>query len=190
MDKRPDRQFGVQIQTRMLHIIPQKIRTQTTMELVPACRRLLSDDESLQEMTIIGSSIGMDGAKLLEDALKQNSSLRTLVLDLGGLGLAGAKALSSGLKHNSTLVRLVLAHNCVVDSVVVELCTKGMTENSTLLELDLHSNYIGNAGVNAVCGLFRRNNNNHRICLQILNLNDNYIDDEGAVELAEVLKTR
>jgi hypothetical protein len=55
--------------------------------------------------------IGVDGAKLLAQALAQNTSLVALGLDYNGIGDDGAKALADALHVNTSLQKLLIRYN-------------------------------------------------------------------------------
>ena len=77
--------------------------------MVPSTALLLRRTHSLTELSLVGCSIGEDGACQLADALRVNSTLRRLVLVGNPLGERGAKALVESLAHNTSVKSLYLS---------------------------------------------------------------------------------
>ena len=76
--------------------------------MVPSTALLLRRTHSLTELSLVGCSIGEDGACQLAEALRDNSTLRELWLWGNPLGERGAKALVESLAHNTSVKGLYL----------------------------------------------------------------------------------
>ena len=78
------------------------------MCMVPSTALLLRRTHSLTELSLVGCSIGEDGACQLAEALRVNSTPRVLQLWDNQLGERGAKALVESLAHNTSVKGLYL----------------------------------------------------------------------------------
>ena len=81
-------------------------------------------------------------AKVISNALKDNTTLKQLIMEKCALGPAGAKDISEALIHNKTLTILDLAGNMIGPSGG-EYLFNALRVNSTLQELCLRMNRIG-----------------------------------------------
>ena len=81
-------------------------------------------------------------AKVISNALKDNTTLKQLIMEKCALGPDGAKDISNALIHNKTLTILELAGN-MIGPTGGEYLFNALRVNSTLQELGLKMNRIG-----------------------------------------------
>lgn len=71
----------------------------------------LFNSRKLLTLDISENKIGVNGAKHIADALKENSSLTYLSMDRNEIGSTGAASLAETLRENQTLKTLILSSN-------------------------------------------------------------------------------
>ena len=147
-----------------------------------ACRRLRSNDRTLQELYLNSSQIGDKGATALARAMKGNTTLQELSLSNNQISVKGATALAYAVKGNTTLQRLSHDFNQISDKGATALA-QAMKGNTTLQLLALTGNEISDKGVTALAIAMKGNTT-----LQVLDLSNNQISDEGATALAQALE--
>eukprot|EP00038_Savillea_parva_P000234 m.94993 g.94993 ORF g.94993 m.94993 type:complete len:683 (-) comp10083_c0_seq3:225-2273(-) len=123
-------------------------------------------------------------ARVLCEALKENTELRRLNLANNAFGDAAARAFGSMLSANTVLQHLDLSGNCIRHMGAQQLAT-GLSTNGTLLSLDLSRNGLGNKGAIAMAGALSTNTS-----LTALHLASNNVGDDGIKALAQALTSR
>ena len=121
-------------------------------------------------------------AKLLANALKNNTTLLEFYIDRNQIGAEGAKALANALGKNTTLLDFSLGNNQIGDEGAKALAI-ALEKNTTLMRLELYNNNIGIDGTTALASALEKNET-----LYIIYLCDNNIGDDGAIALASALK--
>lgn len=121
-------------------------------------RRLLKSVAVSTVLTRLGlgaNKLGPEGAALISKALERNTYLTSLDLSVNELGLGGAQCLAELLRTPAT----------------------------TLQVLQLHGNYLGAAGVAAICDAVKTNKE-----LRRLTMGNNHATDESAAAIAAMLE--
>lgn len=126
--------------------------------------------------------LGSPGARLIATALEGHPALTELNLSGCGIGQDGADALGHMLKTNTSIVRLYAARNPDMEGGGARVLVKHLTHNTTLEELFLSYCGVDAVGATGVGEMLDRNDT-----IVSLDLSDNPLSDEGAVELADGL---
>ena len=147
-----------------------------------ACRRLRSNDRTLQELYLNYNQISDKGVSALAIAMKGNTTLRLLSLYNNQISDKGATALAQAMKGNTTLHILSLSCNKISDKGATALAI-AMKGNTTLRKLFLENNQISDEGATALAQAIKGNTT-----LQVLWLDNNQIRDEGVTALARALE--
>ena len=147
-----------------------------------ACRRLRSNDRTLQELDLHNNQISDKGATALAQALEGNTTLQILYLGDNKISDKGATALAQALEGNTTLQKLYLYNNQISDKGATALA-QALEGNTTLRVLWLSDNQISDKGATALAQALEGNTT-----LQELYLGNNQISDEGATALAQALE--
>ena len=108
--------------------------------------------------------------------------LQTLRLDDRQIRASHVDVLSDALKSNTTLTELNLSSNFIGDAGAASVAD-ALKSNTTLTKLNLSSNGIGAAGAASVADALKSNST-----LTKLNLSENDIGDAGAASVADALK--
>eukprot|EP00930_Biecheleria_cincta_P057262 TRINITY_DN43232_c0_g1_i1.p1 TRINITY_DN43232_c0_g1~~TRINITY_DN43232_c0_g1_i1.p1 ORF type:complete len:953 (+),score=140.32 TRINITY_DN43232_c0_g1_i1:61-2919(+) len=165
----------------------------------------------LQWLSVSQNRVGQEGADAIASSLVENKELKELRMGTNDLGPDGVKGLAQALKRNTTLESLHLRHNSIADNGAqhfgealpammglqclglvqnsigdagAEVLSEGLTRNQSLTSLELDQNVIGDRGAKCVAeGLAK-----HACSFKRLLLAHNQITDEGADELAKLLK--
>ena len=146
-----------------------------------ACRRLRSNDRSLQGLLLYHNQISDEGATALAQAMKGNTTLQRLYLGNNQISDEGATALARAMKGNTTLLRLYLDYNLIGDEGATALA-QAMKGNTTLRQLSLDNNQISDKGATALAQAMKGNTT-----LYLLSLGNNQISDEGVTALGSLL---
>ena len=139
------------------------------------CKRLLLDQ----------NKISLEGTAILADGLKTNVILETLNLENNSIGDTGVKLLCDVLSTtNWTLKRIDLNENNIT-SIGLQYLAKMLKTNSSLIWLGLHTNSIGDRGMEALVDTLTRDNKN----LEVLDLCFNKsITDKCVESLIEMVQ--
>lgn len=170
----------------------------------------LSPESRLENVNLNSNNnfpLGLLGAVVIGQVLQTNKSIRYLSLDNCSIVDAELEIITSGLMTNYSLVHLTLNSNHITDIGLASLA-KVLSHNNTLATLYLINNNIAQLSVLAEVlktnsGLTKLSfcNNNitnvellaaalaHNTTLTYLSLAYNKIRDEGALALANMLKT-
>jgi hypothetical protein len=154
---------------------------------VPSCR--------LEEILIVGTDIGNEGAISLGDALAMNESVKSVSLAYSDcITSAGWRGFAKCLRKNSTLVYLDISRcdnkddeeNDGLDREGVIAIGESLAMNTTLKKLVMsHNTEITSDGWTQLFYMLL-----HSKCsLEELDVSRNSIDDEGAAALVDVLAT-
>ena len=105
----------------------------------------LSMNQTLLELYIVESAIGVDGVKVIAEALANatNTNLKKLSLNSVGFQDEGLRHLATMLKKNKTLSELHLPQNKIGDIGFQDLVDVLTENNETLRVLSLEWNYFG-----------------------------------------------
>ncbi len=138
--------------------------------------------------------IGPDGAHHLSNKAKlqdlvnylqdQNCIIKSLDCSNLSLTTDELKLLCGALKANTTVTRLNLSYNNI-QYEGAEVISDMLRENTTLTGLILNDNRIKDKGVGLICDVLKSSNSS----LKSLHIKSNGIGDEGASELAAMLKS-
>ncbi len=93
--------------------------------------------------------MGLEGLRLLIEALNVNSTLRSLDLSSNVVGEQAGVLLAAVLRQNTTLQSLRLSSCGITEAGVVAL-VEALSSNQTLLSLDLGGNSLGQVGECAI----------------------------------------
>lgn len=156
-------------------------RNEIGPEGATALGKMLASHPRLLEFDLSTNPIG-DGASTIGEALKTNAMLQTLDLTGCGIDAAGFTALGKGLQKNLALTELSLASNAGGQGASAVLQALGLHPKLEILSLS-------NNALPAVCfeaaGKALAVNKN----LRILEMKGNLCGDEGAMWLAQGLKS-
>eukprot|EP00588_Corethron_pennatum_P013780 CAMPEP_0194274722 /NCGR_PEP_ID=MMETSP0169-20130528/7733_1 /TAXON_ID=218684 /ORGANISM="Corethron pennatum, Strain L29A3" /LENGTH=259 /DNA_ID=CAMNT_0039017993 /DNA_START=82 /DNA_END=861 /DNA_ORIENTATION=+ len=98
---------------------------------------------------VLDNVLGVDGAKVLAAALRDNTTITTLNLNKNEIGDEGAAAIVKGLRGNTTLTCLVLMANEIGDKGAAAI-GEALHHNTTITHLLLDLNKIGDEGAAAI----------------------------------------
>ena len=147
-----------------------------------ALSELLSSSSSLKQLLVSRNALPSEAVELIMSGLKHNTTLRMLSMACDShFSLQNTISLASVLKGNHTLVYLYLSQ-CNIDSVGACQLASALCKNDTLQTLDLSSNPIGVKGASAFAEMLPKNK-----ALKILNLADGSIGKEGTQKLIDSL---
>ncbi|KAK4780274.1 hypothetical protein SAY87_016380 [Trapa incisa] len=125
-----------------------------------------------------------EGAESLADALKESApSLEVLEMAGNDITAGGARVLASCIGSKQFLTKLNLSENELKDEGAI-LIGKALEEgHGQLVEVDLSTNAIRRAGVRVVAQAVVQ-----KPGFKLLNINANFISDEGIDEVKEIFK--
>jgi Ran GTPase-activating protein (RanGAP) involved in mRNA processing and transport len=130
-----------------------------------------------------GHCIGLEGAKVLAEAIKLSERLSHIILSGNGIGSQGAQIFAEALKANHTVRTINLRYNCI-GSEGAEALAVALATNTTVVAVDLTYNGIGDNGAGAIAVLLKINK-----VLRAVNLGGNNIGSYEAQLLAFALET-
>ncbi|KAL0226000.1 hypothetical protein P9112_013324 [Eukaryota sp. TZLM1-RC] len=125
-------------------------------------RFLISMNQGVTELNIRGLKLGHPGAFMLGEGLKVNKTVKTMVLTNANLEDKGTVPLAEALKVNTSLKKLIVYDNRIEEKGT-EALADALKFNYTLTQLQLGD-------------------------ISCSDTDENYIKDEGAVYLSEMLK--
>lgn len=132
-------------------------------------------------------NLGVDGAKMIVGALKQNQSVKHLLLGTNKIGNEGAKILSEAIEHNNTLETLYLGCNYIESEGAIALC-QALENNTDIKSVWFKRNPIGKDSVPALINLLKKNKNIRTLDLVNTCLEDgfcdlfDYLKENGSIE--------
>uniref|UniRef100_A0A3B3UTL4 T-complex-associated-testis-expressed 1 n=1 Tax=Poecilia latipinna TaxID=48699 RepID=A0A3B3UTL4_9TELE len=103
----------------------------------------------LEKLNICNNEIDVHGAKILAQALSNNSTLRYLNMRLNQVRDEGGQAIVEALQNNTTLTYLHLGGNDLT-SITAVVLSKVLLKNETLKTLNLSCNSLGEVGGKAL----------------------------------------
>jgi len=143
--------------------------------------------EAIEELTMIGTSIGNDGAISIASKIENHQSLKTLRIHKDAISSDGACGLGSMLETNEVLENMDLYKN-TINNDGAECLANGLRGNSHLIYLSLYGNKIGEQGALYLADSFSVN-----MILRTLTVTDNLINNGGvgadALSQAEAERT-
>ena len=145
--------------------------------------RIATDDPTFTKLNVHGEVLGTTGTAALARALGTNTHLTDIDIGHCYLGIEGMKALCPAIKNTTTLRSLKVMDNVIYDKGAIALA-EALQFNTSLKVLDISANDISKRGGGALCEAFRKK----FIRLNHLNLDDNFIEQECIIALAEILK--
>jgi len=125
--------------------------------------------------------LGAAGAKLLTDALKDNSKIEAILFGTGALGDQGAKHVADLLKENQSIKTVYLGCN-YIESKGVAYLTAAIKDNSNVRSLWLKRNPIGTEGAKHIAQLLVENQH-----IRTLDLVNTHIGLDGLREIVNAL---
>ena len=146
-----------------------------------ALSELLSSSTSLKHLFIGYNSFPSEAVELIISGLHHNTTLKGLNMSHSHFSLQNTISLASVLRTNHTLVHLDLAR-CDIDSVGACQLASALCTNDTLQKLDLWGNPIGVEGATAFAEMLFKNKS-----LKVLNIRDDSIGEEGTQKLIDSL---
>ena len=106
-------------------------------------------DGLLTEINLLCNGVGVEGAKVIGEALKVNTSLTTINLNGNKIGDEGGKAIGEALKVNTSLTEILLQRNNIGDEGAKAI-GEALKVNTSLTELFLQKINIGAEGGKAI----------------------------------------
>jgi len=126
-------------------------------------------------------NLGAAGAKLLTDALKDNSKIEAILFGTGALGNQGAKHVADLLTENKSIQTVYLGCN-YIESEGVRHLADAIKVNPNVRSLWLKRNPIGSEGAKHIAQLLMENQH-----IRTLDLVNTHIGFEGLKELINAL---
>lgn len=165
------------------------------------CSGLKARESQIESLDLECNDLGDAGTKFLASALRFHWSLRLLNVAGNRIGKSGANCLAAALPESS-LEHLNLSRNYIgavgAESICAAVCERvpdtrhkdvtntNRLRNSVLLSLKMSVNRLGDIGAKVVAAALAHAQVEY-IRLSILDLANNMIGDDGAVELAKLL---
>jgi hypothetical protein len=143
---------------------------------------IVSNNNTLQGLSLQGNRIGNLGAKYLAQALIENTTLRDVDLTHCSISHDGAKALAQALAKNHTLKKIYLTGNRIGNSGA-KYIAQALTENKTLKHVDLAHCDISNQGAKALAEALTKNQT-----IKEIYLTGNQIEKDGMMAIYSALK--
>jgi len=106
-----------------------------------------------------------------------------LILEGNELLPYGTEIITKGLKSNKYLYELNLSSNLLGDEGCICIA-HSLVENTSLRNLNISSNEIGIVGIEKLCFILLDCN------IKILNLSKNYLNDDSAILLSNVISDK
>ncbi|XP_047316299.1 RAN GTPase-activating protein 2-like [Impatiens glandulifera] len=148
-------------------------------------KTILKRGNLIEEIYLSYLNLEDEGVIAIVDALKESSPLLE-VLDIAGndITAGAAPSIVACIKEKEYLVKLILSENDLKDEGAIEISSALEASHGPLKEVDLSVNSIRRAGARmiaqAVVG---------KPEMKLLNLDGNFISDEGVDELKSIFKS-
>jgi len=143
---------------------------------------IFKDENNIVELNLSNNPLGISSALLLLKNMSENKAIRKLLLANCGLDDSKSQALTF-MGNNTNLEELDLNGNLLGDNALIAL--KSFYINSKIKSIELANNNITDIGAKCIGAIISENTTS----ITRLNLQDNKIEDEGAFEIAEGLRT-
>ena len=155
--------------------------TEIGVEDCQALSELLSSSSSVNTLGVGVNHLPPEAVGLIINGLDRNTTIHKLVTDDSHFSLQSTTMLSSVLETNHTLVFLNL-RQCQIGSDGACQLASALSTNDTLVVVILTDNPIGIKGAAAFAEMLLKNKS-----LKVLNLQDDSIGDEGTQKLIDSL---
>nr|CCG20328.1 Ran GTPase activating protein 2 [Solanum spegazzinii] len=145
--------------------------------------KALSNHENLTEIYLSYLNLEDEGAIAIANALKDSApSLAVLEMAGNDITAEAASAIASCIAAKQLLAKLSLGENGLKDEGAIQIA-KALEGHSHLIEVDMSSNALRRAGARVLAQTVL-----HKDEFKLLNVNGNFISEEGVDELKEIFK--
>nr|CCG20337.1 Ran GTPase activating protein 2 [Solanum sparsipilum] len=145
--------------------------------------KALSKHENLTEIYLSYLNLEDEGAIAIANALKDSApSLAVLEMAGNDITAEAASAIASCIAAKQLLAKLSLGENELKDEGAIQIA-KALEGHSHLIEVDMSSNALRRAGARVLAQTVL-----HKDEFKLLNVNGNFISEEGVDELKEIFK--
>ncbi|XP_049403824.1 RAN GTPase-activating protein 2 [Solanum stenotomum] len=146
------------------------------------CKALIKH-ENLTEIYLSYLNLEDEGAIAIANALKDSApSLAVLEMAGNDITAEAASAIASCIAAKQLLAKLSLGENELKDEGAIQIA-KALEGHSHLIEVDMSSNALRRAGARVLAQTVL-----HKDEFKLLNVNGNFISEEGVDELKEIFK--
>lgn len=145
---------------------------------------LLQSGEKLVELVGGGSNAEPISAKRLSEAMKHHQNLKTMKFSCTNLGIELAEAFADALRVNKSVTKLDLSENSMPQGAGVVICD-ALRVHRSVTYLDLGYNKLGQEDAFALAELLKL----PEAQLQVLVLDNNPVQDQGAAALSKALNS-
>nr|CCG20345.1 Ran GTPase activating protein 2 [Solanum stoloniferum] len=145
--------------------------------------KALSKHENLTEIYLSYLNLEDEGVIAIANALKDSApSLAVLEMAGNDITAEAASAIASCIAAKQLLAKLSLGENELKDEGAIQI-VKALEGHSHLIEVDMSSNALRRAGARVLAQTVL-----HKDEFKLLNVNGNFISEEGVDELKEIFK--
>nr|CCG20246.1 Ran GTPase activating protein 2 [Solanum tuberosum subsp. andigenum] len=145
--------------------------------------KALSNHENLTEIYLSYLNLEDEGAIAMANALKDSApSLAVLEMAGNDITAEAASAIASCIAAKQLLAKLSLGENELKDEGAIQIA-KALEGHIHLIEVDMSSNALRRAGARVLAQTVL-----HKDEFKLLNVNGNFISEEGVDELKEIFK--
>lgn len=145
--------------------------------------KALSKHENLTEIYLSYLNLEDEGAIAIANALKDSApSLAVLEMAGNDITAEAAPAIASCIAAKQLLAKLSLGENELKDEGAIQIA-KALEGHNHLIEVDMSSNALRRAGARVLAQTVL-----HKDEFKLLNVNGNFISEEGVDELKEIFK--
>nr|CCG20320.1 Ran GTPase activating protein 2 [Solanum stoloniferum] len=145
--------------------------------------KALSKHENLTEIYLSYLNLEDEGVIAIANALKDSApSLAVLEMAGNDITAEAASAIASCIAAKQLLAKLSLGENELKDEGAIQIA-KALEGHSHLIEVDMSSNALRRAGARVLAQTVL-----HKDEFKLLNVNGNFISEEGVDELKEIFK--
>nr|CCG20348.1 Ran GTPase activating protein 2 [Solanum stoloniferum] len=145
--------------------------------------KALSKHENLTEIYLSYLDLEDEGVIAIANALKDSApSLAVLEMAGNDITAEAASAIASCIAAKQLLAKLSLGENELKDEGAIQIA-KALEGHSHLIEVDMSSNALRRAGARVLAQTVL-----HKDEFKLLNVNGNFISEEGVDELKEIFK--
>jgi Ran GTPase-activating protein (RanGAP) involved in mRNA processing and transport len=147
-----------------------------------ALSKTLPAHDETKVISLVNTGLNDQSLNHVTNALAK-SNVTTLFLSKNNITSAGASALAAAISGNNTLISLDLSDNKIDDKGIIELAN-ALASKHALATLNLSGNLISKAGAEAIHKAFGPGQH----ALVELQLSRNNLGDDGAAQIAELIK--